>query len=51
MIWGGRRGARDDGRGIGGGHRVENKCDFSCHEKEAMSFALTTKVYALAISC
>ena len=24
MIWGGRRWARDDGRGIGGGHRVEN---------------------------
>ena len=22
-----------------GDHKVENKCDFSCHQKEAMSFA------------
>ena len=37
----GRHGEMKDGMGMGGwgDHKVENKCDFSCHRKGAMSFA------------
>ena len=35
----GRHGRGKEGRGMRGSHKVENKCDFSCCQKEAMSTA------------